>query len=347
MYCRFIQTAYYVADQISSHLHARHQGLRVSAVTGNDGDSEQRKETVLDLAQHPARVLVATDCLSEGVNLQEHYDAVVHYDLPWNPNRLEQRDGRVDRFGQNNPTIKTVLLYGSDNEVDQVVMEVLLRKAKTIRERLGINVPVPVEAEQVVNTLVDNVLLRARGQGRQAVLPLQTGTVSRLHETWDLVADQEEETRAYFAQHGIEPDAVARELRDMEPVLGTAGDIRRFLTNALQRFNGELSPTNQAGGPIGKICEIAIELPDYTTRKYRRSTSRKRNKKGSKTASKATSSTKAMNSKTDAKQSVKTAEMKPKRTRGKSTPQPSKPESQRAAHKRSRENAKKLQMPLF
>ena len=247
VYCRFIQTAYYVADQISSHLHARHQGLRVSAVTGNDGDSEQRKETILDLAQHPARVLVATDCLSEGVNLQEHYDAVVHYDLPWNPNRLEQRDGRVDRFGQNNPTIKTVLLYGSDNEVDQVVMEVLLRKAKTIRERLGINVPVPVEAEQIVNTLVDNVLLRARGQGRQAVLPLQTGTVSRLHETWDQVADQEEETRAYFAQHGIEPDAVARELRDMEPVLGAAADMRRFLTNALQRFNGELSPTNQAG----------------------------------------------------------------------------------------------------
>ena len=247
VYCRFIQTAYYVEDQLNRQLQSCHSGLRVRAVTGNEGDSEQRKEIVLDLAQHPARVLVATDCLSEGVNLQEHYDAVVHYDLPWNPNRLEQRDGRVDRFGQNNPTIKTVLLYGSDNEVDQVVMEVLLRKARTIRERLGINVPVPVEAEQIVNTLVDNVLLRARGQGRQAVLPLQTGTVSRLHETWDQVADQEEETRAYFAQHGIEPDAVARELRDMEPVLGAAADMRRFLTNALQRFNGELSPTNQVG----------------------------------------------------------------------------------------------------
>ena len=54
-----------------------------------------------------------------------------------------------------------------------------------------------------------------------------------------------------------------------------------------------------------------------------------------------------MNRKADAKLSVKTAEMNPKRDRGKSAPQPSKPESQRAAHKRSRENAKKLQMPLF
>ena len=55
---------------------------------------------------HDIRVLVATDCLSEGVNLQEHFDAVVHYDLPWNPNRLEQREGRVDRFGQPKPSVR-------------------------------------------------------------------------------------------------------------------------------------------------------------------------------------------------------------------------------------------------
>ena len=45
-------------------------------------------------------VLVATDCLSEGINLQEDFDAVVHYDLSWNPTRHEQREGRVDRYGQ-------------------------------------------------------------------------------------------------------------------------------------------------------------------------------------------------------------------------------------------------------
>ena len=247
VYCRFIQTAYYVADQLRNQLQSRHTGLRVSAVTGNDGDGEQRKELVLDLAEHSTRVLVATDCLSEGVNLQEHYDAVIHYDLPWNPNRLEQREGRVDRFGQSKPTIKTVLLYGADNEVDLVVLDVLLRKAQTIRQRLGITVPVPVEAEQVVNTLVNNVLLRGRNQGLQASLPLQTTGVSRLHETWDKVADREEETRAFFAQHGIEPNVVDQELREMEPVLGSAADTQRFLANALQRFNGELGSTRTAG----------------------------------------------------------------------------------------------------
>ena len=247
VYCRFIQTAYYVARHVQDALQKRHPGLQVKAVTGDEGDSEQRKEIVLTLAKEPVRVLVATDCLSEGVNLQDHYNAVVHYDLPWNPNRLEQREGRVDRFGQSSTVIKTVLLFGSDNEVDLVVLEVLLRKAKKIRQRLGISVPVPVEPEKVVNALVSNVLLRRLGQGRQLGLALGDRSVSRLHQAWDHVANNENRSRAYFSQQGIKPDDVARELAEMEPVLGSAEDIQRFLANAAQRFNGELRPTRTKG----------------------------------------------------------------------------------------------------
>ncbi len=247
VYCRFIQTAYYVAQQIQSTLQQRHAGLQVRAVTGNEGDSEQRNEIVLTLAREPVRVLVATDCLSEGVNLQEYYNAVVHYDLPWNPNRLEQREGRVDRFGQSKAVVKTVLLYGADNEVDLVVLDVLLRKAQTIRQRLGISVPVPVESEEVVNALVNSVLLRGLGRGRQFRLALEDESVSRLHEVWEQMASEENRSRAYFAQHGIEPDEVAKELAEMEPALGSAQDVHRFLANAAQRFNGELRATRTDG----------------------------------------------------------------------------------------------------
>ena len=93
IYCRFIQTAYYVAEHIQGELANKHRGLQVKAVTGNEGDSEQRREVVLTLAKEPVRVLVATDCLSEGINLQDHYDAVVHYDLPWKPQPLGAAGG--------------------------------------------------------------------------------------------------------------------------------------------------------------------------------------------------------------------------------------------------------------
>ena len=62
---------------------------------------------IAELATEPLRVLVATDCLNEGISLQDHFDAVLHYDLPGNPNRLEQRERRVDRFVQ--PTSPSIL----------------------------------------------------------------------------------------------------------------------------------------------------------------------------------------------------------------------------------------------
>src|SRR5258707_7029668 len=53
-----------------------------------------------DPADAPVRILLATDAASEGINLQNHCWQLIHYEIPWNPNRMEQRNGRVDRFGQ-------------------------------------------------------------------------------------------------------------------------------------------------------------------------------------------------------------------------------------------------------
>lgn len=251
VYCRFIATAEYLAKQLQSMLERNHAGLHVVSVTGGDGDSGQRAEKVKDFAAEPVRVLVATDCLSEGINLQDNFNAVLHYDLPWNPNRLEQREGRVDRYGQRRPTrrptVKTVLLYGSDNPMDLVVLDVLIRKARTIRRKLGIAVPVPVESEQVVQAIVDSVLLRGRGQAQQLRLDLTDPKVSEFHSEWDKAADREGKQRAYFAQQGIKPDEVARELEEMEPALGSAKDVQSFVANAIQRFNGELRETKRPG----------------------------------------------------------------------------------------------------
>jgi superfamily II DNA/RNA helicase len=102
VFCRFIDTANYLAEQLARLL----PGVDVRAVTGELGD-EERREKVAELSASAKRVLVATDCLSEGINLQEHFDVVLHYDLPWNPDRLDQREGRVDRYGQARDPVRT------------------------------------------------------------------------------------------------------------------------------------------------------------------------------------------------------------------------------------------------
>src|SRR5204862_2097316 len=133
---RFIQTADYVARHLRAALGRR---AEVISVTGTLA-AEEREQRVESLGEHERRVLVATDCLSEGINLQDLFDAVVHYDLSWNPTRHEQREGRVDRYAQPSPTVRVLTYFGRNNAVDGVVLDVLARKNRMIHERLGISV---------------------------------------------------------------------------------------------------------------------------------------------------------------------------------------------------------------
>jgi SNF2 family DNA or RNA helicase len=94
VFCRYIPTAEYVGEHLTAHLGKR---ARCAVVTGTLPPAE-RVARIAELTDEPGPVvLVATDCLSEGVNLQESFDAVLHYDLAWNPTRHEQREGRVDQ----------------------------------------------------------------------------------------------------------------------------------------------------------------------------------------------------------------------------------------------------------
>jgi superfamily II DNA or RNA helicase len=246
VFCRFIPTAHYVASHVHKLLSREFPGLHTEAVTGDIGDDE-RKEKIAELAGSERRVLVATDCLSEGIDLQEQFDSVVHYDLPWNPNRLEQHEGRVDRFGQPKREVRTFLLYGTNNQVDQVVLDVLIRKATAIRRTLGIAVPVPVDPEGVIETVVENVLLSRAPRERQLELALSTPDVSRLHMAWDEAAEREKRDRGFFSQRAIKPDEVAREIEATDSVLGDPDAVRRFVADTLQRFGGRLSPRREAG----------------------------------------------------------------------------------------------------
>src|ERR1019366_7055102 len=79
-------------------------GGRLALLHGGMDDEERERitdEFQKPPNQHPVRILLATDTASEGIDLQRHCHRLVNYDIPFNPNRLEQRAGRIDRYGQN------------------------------------------------------------------------------------------------------------------------------------------------------------------------------------------------------------------------------------------------------
>ncbi|WP_027365559.1 helicase-related protein [Desulfotruncus alcoholivorax] len=235
VFCRFIPTAEYVADQLRKQLP---QDVDVAVVTGNVPHGE-REERILKLAESPRRVLVATDCLSEGINLQNYFDAVFHYDLSWNPTRHEQREGRVDRYGQPKKKVRVLTYYGINNQIDGIVLDVLIRKHKKIRNSLGISVPVPVDADSVAEAIFEGLLLKEQKITEYVQLTLDFGdyltpTKEELFSKWDEVSVREKRSRTMFAQESIKVDEVARELKAMRDAIGSGVDVEWFVKEAFR-----------------------------------------------------------------------------------------------------------------
>ncbi|MDP8237060.1 MAG: helicase-related protein [Candidatus Erginobacter occultus] len=236
VFCRFIPTAEYLAEQLRKKFSSR---TEVIAVTGTLPPSE-REARILELATHPRRVLVCTDCLSEGINLQEHFDAVFHYDLSWSPTRHEQREGRVDRYGQPRDKIHVVTYYGTDNRIDGLVLDVLIRKHKKIRSSLGISVPVPVESDRVIEAILEGLLLRGTTEAEQ--LTFDDKFFGRKGEgfftDWEKAGEREKRSRTLFAQKSIHPEEVARELEETRRALGSGTSLPVFFEDAARALGG-------------------------------------------------------------------------------------------------------------
>lgn len=224
VFCRYIATAHY----LHQHLKNRFPGITVGVVTGELAPDE-RKAVVAELGEADRPLLIATDCMSEGINLQEHFNAVVHYDLSWNPTRHEQREGRVDRFGQESRVVRATLMYGQNNPVDAVVLKVILRKAKKIREELGVPVPLPDNDHSLTQALMQAVLSGQRGRQKQETFDFDDlQAFQKLDVAWTDMAERAKKNRTVFAQNRIKPEDVLPEWKKMQVALGNSEDVQRL-----------------------------------------------------------------------------------------------------------------------
>jgi len=240
LFCRFIPTADYVAKALRKALP---KGVEVVSITGTLPPAE-REARIEQMGESDRRVLVCTDCLSEGINLQDNFDAVVHYDLSWNPTRHEQREGRVDRFGQKTKKVRVLTYYGIDNQIDGVVLDVLLRKHRTIRSSLGISVPVPIDTEKVVEAIFEGLLLRSKPSPMENYLPgfeeFMRPTREDLYGKWEAASDREKLSQTLFAQMTIKTTEVAKELDAAQDAVGSGVDVQSFTRIALQMIGASV-----------------------------------------------------------------------------------------------------------
>jgi ERCC4-related helicase len=126
-------------------------------------------------AVHPLRILIATDAAREGVNFQNYCADVFHFDVPWNPSRMEQRNGRIDRKLQREDVVRCHYFVFTQRPEDHVI-RTLVRKTETIRRELGSLSPVlerrieDMLAEGVKPSMAATLeMMEASATGRKAI----------------------------------------------------------------------------------------------------------------------------------------------------------------------------------
>jgi len=140
IFTEYADTAAYIIKMLRAALAGTdREHDRIAYFHGAMSD-DQRRELQANFnarpAQHPVRILVATDAAREGVNLQAHCADLIHYDIPWNPGRLEQRNGRIDRTLQPSPEVRCMYFAYPQRREDRV-LQVLVEKVQRIYTQLG------------------------------------------------------------------------------------------------------------------------------------------------------------------------------------------------------------------
>jgi SNF2 family DNA or RNA helicase len=145
IFTEYADTKRYLEKQLRAALTPGREADPLIA-TFHGGMTDEAREEVkrafnAELSQHPLRVLIATDAAREGVNLQNNCADLFHVDVPWNPSRLEQRNGRIDRKLQRSSTVRCHYFVYEQRPEDRV-LKALVQKTKTIRRELGSLAPV-------------------------------------------------------------------------------------------------------------------------------------------------------------------------------------------------------------
>jgi hypothetical protein len=181
-------------DFIRDRLVARY-GDRLACYSGRGGevwDPALNRWRMVEKAEVKARsqrdhpqaitILLGTDAASEGLNLQQ-FSALINYDLPWNPMRVEQRIGRIDRIGQEAPAVKILNLY-MEGTIKEDTYDTLKRRIGLFEEVVGPLQPILAEMPRIFRRLArgEIELAEARRQLDEAAREKPRVAIAALEE---------------------------------------------------------------------------------------------------------------------------------------------------------------------
>jgi len=204
-------------------------------VIHGDVDKDDRQQIEDQFNHGEPRLLFATDAASEGIDLQHSCHIMVNYELPWNPNRLEQRIGRIHRYGQDKEV--KVWNFQFEGTREGEIFELLQEKVENIRSQVGSTADVLGMLDDIN---IDDLIMRS--------VQNEEPPEATAAELEDLMEEREQTLLEWYDRSLIDPstfDAESREriqdvIDESADVFGTEADIRAFVERGLEAFGGRL-----------------------------------------------------------------------------------------------------------
>jgi len=261
IFTEYEDTLRYLREQLAMAIGESDPAEERLAVFQGHTPPEVRKQLRLAFNEKPAlapvRILLCTDAAREGLNLQAHCWDLFHFDLPWNPARLEQRNGRIDRKLQPQPKVFCRhFLY--QHRLEDQVLEALVRKSETIRLELG-STGVVLDA-RVGKLLAGGIDRRRIGATVESIAALKPDgeressareELERAREREEALGKQMDRLRDLLAKSqraaGVDRTALRAALSSalelggaaaLTPIQAPAGETPRYVVPALDRQAG-------------------------------------------------------------------------------------------------------------
>ncbi|OBJ57454.1 helicase-related protein [Mycobacterium asiaticum] len=224
------------------------RGNDVQVIHGAMSWSDRRRAQISFIEESTSSILIATDAAGEGVNLQVAH-LMVNYDVPWNPNRLEQRFGRIHRIGQRNTCYLWNLVAADTREGD--VFKTLLDKLEVQRQALGDQV-FDVLGEVLTDASLSQLLTRAlRGKAHRDEIETALDRVSG-----DLEGAVEKRAKFAGTLTSEELAALRREMEIAKAMSFQPHVVHDFTLRALTILHGDIA----SQGNVWRVAHVPAKL---------------------------------------------------------------------------------------
>ncbi|MGQ9684200.1 MAG: DEAD/DEAH box helicase, partial [Anaerolineae bacterium] len=245
VFTEYVDTMEYLRDRLRPTYGSTvgcYSGAGGQVWEGKEWRAVSKAEIASRLADGRVRVLVCTDAASEGLNLQAA-GALINYDLPWNPSKVEQRIGRIDRIGQRQSVLPIRNLF-LDESVDMRVYEVLQRRCGLFHQFVGHMQPVLTRAWKVLQSHVK--------PGEARVLAHELEQMAQAAEADDV------STNAFVAAEAETAAAVVSAV--------TRADIEDAL-QLLEQAKGKVRAKRAKGAPVWRLSGVEKAAVAVTARR--------------------------------------------------------------------------------